>query len=118
LRQVYLNEVIVTEPATPGHYVYDQVVRPGKVLLVRNLAVYWDGFKITETGQFFIEDGARLIFLGDDVPDRQSGHAFWKGHAYAGEGDRPGVYCPDSATGDVIHFFICGELFDLADWRG
>lgn len=118
MRQAYLNEVILTEPAICGHYVYDQVVRPGKVLLLRNLAVYWDGFKTSETGQFFIQDGGNKIFLGDDVPDRASGHAYWTGQVCAGEGDRPGVYCPDSEAGDIIHFFICGELFDLADWRG
>jgi len=118
LKQVYLNAVITTEPATPGHYFYDARVNPGKVLVIRNLSVYWDGFKATETGQFFVLDGARNIFLGDDVPAKQDGHAYWTGQVALGEGDRPGVYCPDSAASDVVHFFICGELYDIADWRG
>lgn len=118
MRQAYFNEVILTEPATPGHYVYDQVVKPGKILVIKNLAVYWDGFKTSETGQFFIQDGARRIFLGDDSPDRASGHAYWRGNIAIGEGDRPAVFCPDSEASDVIHFYICGELFDLIDWRG
>lgn len=118
MRQAYHNEVILTEPATPGHYVYDYRVDPGKILVVRNLAVTWSGFKTTETGQFFIQDGGRKIFLGDDVPDIQSGHAFWTGQVFVGEGDKAGVYCPDSAASDVIHFFISGELWDVADWRG
>lgn len=118
MRQVYHNEVILTEPATPGHYLYDDPVDPGKVLIVRNLAVYWDGFKTSETGQFFIQDGGRKIFLGDDVPARLNGHAYWNGCVYLGESDKAGVYCPDSAAADVIHFFISGELWDLADFRG
>lgn len=118
MRLVYHNEVILTEPATPGHYLYDKPVTPGKILLVRNLAVYWDGFKTSETGQFFIQDGGRKIFLGDDVPDRTSGHAYWTGHVYVGEGDKAGVYCPDSEAADTIYFSISGELLDLADFRG
>ncbi|MBA7494728.1 hypothetical protein ES702_05305 [subsurface metagenome] len=118
MRQVYLNEVITTEPATPGHYFYDNPVASGKVLVIRNLAVYWDGFKATETGQFFIKDGARKIFLGDDQPEKQDGHAYWTGEVSLGEGDRAGVYCPLSAASDVVHFFICGELYDIEDWRG
>jgi len=118
VRQVYDNEVILTEPATPGHYVYDDPVYPGKVLLIRNLAVTWSDFGTGESGQFFIEDGGRKIFLRDDLPSVAGGLATWKGLIYCGEGDRPGVYCPDSDAADVIHFFISGELLDVADFRG
>ena len=117
MRQVYHNEVILIEPATPGHYVYDDPVDPGKVLLIRNLAVTWSDIAITESGQFFIQDGGRKIFLRDDLPSVVGGLATWKGLIYCGEGDRPGVYVPDSAEDDVIHFFVSGELWDLADFR-
>lgn len=118
MRQVYLNQVITTEPATPGHYFYDDPVRPGQVLVLKNLSVTWDGFKTTETGEFFIKDGVRKIFLGCDTPARQGCHAFWTGEVPLGEGDQPAVYCPDSSSSDVVHFFICGELYDIEDWRG
>ena len=117
MRQVYHNEVILTEPATAGHYVYDDLVDPGKVLLLRSLAVTWSDFGTGESGQFFIQDGGRKIFLRDDLPSVDGGLATWKGLIYCGEGDIPGVYCPDSAAGDVIHFFVSGELLDLADFR-
>lgn len=117
MRQIYHNEIILTEPATPGHYLYDNPVDPGKILAIKNLSVYWDGFKTSETGQFFIQDGGRKIFLGDDVPDRTSGHAYWSGQASLGEGDQPAVYCPDSEADDQIHFFVSGELWDLNYWR-
>lgn len=118
MRQVYHNEVVITEPTPPGHYVYDIPVSPGKVLLVRNLAVYWAGFKTSQTGQWFIQDGGRKIFLGDDTPARESGHAYWTGQVYVGEGDQIGVFCPDSELNDTIYFYISGELLDLADFRG
>ena len=87
MRQVYSKEIIRTEASTPTFYTKDDQIEPGKVLVVRNLAVSWSGMKTTETGQFYIQDGDRKIFLGDDVPAKQDGHAYWGGKAFAGEGD-------------------------------
>ena len=117
MRQVYLKEIVRTEAATPTYYTQDDQIKPGKLLVVRNLSVTWSGFGTNETGQFYIQDGGRKIFLGEDVPDRQSGHAFWEGIAFVGEGDSIGVYTPNSANGDVIYFDIGGELWDLKDWE-
>jgi len=117
VRQVYLREIIRTEPATPTYYTYDAKVDPGKILVVRGMTVWWDGFKTTESGQFFVEDGGRNIFIGEDLPDRANGHAFWAGKVAIGEGDRPGLYTPDSAAADVIYFYLYGELWDLNDWK-
>lgn len=118
MRQIYHNEVIATEPATPGHLILDNPVDAGKVLVIRDMAVTWSDFGTSESGQFYIQDGGRNIFLGDDLPSVAGGLAFWKGLVYCGEGDRPGVYCPDSVAGDVIHFYISGELWDVEDYRG
>ena len=117
MRQPYLKHIRRTESATPTYYTEDVRVDPGKLLVVRNLAVSWSGFETSETGQFYIQDGGEKIFLGDDVPAKQDGHAYWKGHAFVGEGDCVGVYTPDSVSGDIIYFFIVGELWDLEDWQ-
>lgn len=113
----YLKEVKRTEPATPTHYTYDSQIEPGKVLVVRNVSLTWLGFKTTESAHFFIEDMGTKIFLGDDVPSVQSGHACWAGEVALGEKDRLGVYTPDSAAADVLYFHICGELYEIEDWR-
>jgi len=116
--QVYHNEVIITEPTAPGHYLYGERVSPGRLLVVRNVAVTWSEMTVTESGQFFIFDGARKIFISAGVPSVTGGLASWNGIIYVGEGDRPGVYCPDSVEDDEIHFFISGELLPLLKFRG
>jgi len=117
MKQVYLREVKRTEASTPTYYTKDDQVKPGKLLIVRSLALTWSDIKTSETGQFYIQDGGQKIFIGEDVPDRQGGHAFWQGEALVGEGDLIGAYTPDSANGDVIYFDIVGELWDLKDWE-
>jgi hypothetical protein len=116
MRQVYVKEVIRTEAATPTYYTKDDPVKPGKVLKVLSLALTWDGFKTSENAQFFIEDAGTKIYFGEDAPVKESGHAFWTGEVYVGEGDRVAAYTPDSASADEIHLFIIGELWDLKDW--
>lgn len=118
MRQAYINKVLVTEPAAAGHYFYDEKVSPGKILVVKNLCATFSALATTEEVQFFIEDGGVKMFLGDDFALVVGGFPHWQGSVSIGEGDRAGVYIPDSATGDVISFFVFGELFDLADFRG
>lgn len=117
MRQVYIQERIKTEPTTPLHYLYDDPVDPGKVLVVHNLSVTWAAIASGEEAHFFVEDMGRKIYLGEDAPTNTGGHPHWSGEAAIGERDRVGVYCPDSATNDEIHLFIFGELWDLDDWR-
>jgi hypothetical protein len=116
MRQPYLKHLTRTESATPTYYTNDDRVEPGKILVIRSLCVNWSGMKTTETGQFFIETGQGRVFLGDDVPAKQDGHAYVGGQFFVGEGQRVGVYTPDSASADVIYFDIVGELWDLKDW--
>ena len=118
MRQSYINRVVVTEPATAGHYFYDDYVRSGKILVVKNLCATFSALATTEEVQFFVEDGGVKMFLGEDFALVNGGYPHWEGSVSIGEGDRAGVYIPDSATDDVISFFIFGELFDLADFRG
>jgi len=118
LRQPYINRVFVTEPATPGHYFYDDYVRAGHILVLKNLCANFSALGTTEEVQFFVQDGGVKIFLGEDFALVTGGYPHWEGSVSIGEGDRAGIYIPDSATDDVISFFIFGELFDLADFRG
>lgn len=117
MRQVYINEIILVEPATAVHYVYDKPVKPGQVLIIRNLCVTFSAIANSEEAHFFIEDHGVRHYLGEDVALDTAGHPHWSGQAAIGERDRAGVYLPDSATDDEIHFFILGELWDLEDWR-
>ena len=117
LRQVYIKEIIFTEPATAVHYVYDDPVDPGKILVIRDLCTTFSAIASGEEAHFFIKDHGVKHYLGEDVPLDTGGHPHWSGKIAIGESDRAGVYIPDSATGDVIHFFIFGELWDLEDWR-
>lgn len=118
MRQSYIKRVIVTEPATAGHYFYDDKIGPGKVLVLKNLCATFSALATTEEVQFFVEDGGVKMFLGEDFPLVVGGYPHWEGSVLVGEGDRAGVYIPDSDTDDVISFFIFGELLDLADFRG
>ena len=117
MKRVYLKEILRTEASTPTNYTKDDQVKPGNLLVVKSLALTWSGMKTTETAQFYIQDGGQQIFIGEDVPDCQGGHAFWQGEAFVGEGDLIGAYTPDSVDGDVIIFDIVGELWDLKDWE-
>ena len=117
MRQSYINRVVVTEPATPGHYFYDERVSPGKILELKNLCATFSGLATTEDVQFFVEDGGVKKFLGEDFALVTGGCPHWEGSVSIGEGDRAGVYIPDSAEDDVISFYIFGELWDLVDWR-
>jgi len=116
MRQPYLKHIRRTEAATPTYYTEDDRIDPGRVLVVRCLAVSWSAMATTESGQFYIQDGGEKIFLGDDMPSVTGGKAYWTGQAFVGEGDCVGVYTPDSASADVISFFVVGELWDLIDW--
>lgn len=117
MRQVYLREIIRTEPATPTYYTYDRPVDPGNVLVLTNLSVFWDAMATTENGKFFIDAGGQRIFLGDDVPGRIGGGAYWQGKVAIGEHCRVGVYTADSANGDVLAFGIAGELWTRDAWN-
>jgi len=117
MRQVYLKQIKRTEASTPTYYTKDDQVKPGKLLVIRNLSVTWSAMATTESGQFYIENGGQNIFLGDDVPSVTGGKACWSGQAFVGEGDKVAVYTPDSASADVIYFDIVGELWDLKDWE-
>jgi len=117
MRQVYTKEVRRTEASTPTLYTKDDRIEPGKILVIRNLAVSWSDMATTEPGCFYIDDGGTKVFLGDDVPAKAGGKASWSGKAFVGEGDFVGVYTPDSISADVISFFIVGELWDLKEWE-
>jgi len=117
MRQVYCKEIRRTEAATPTNYTYDSCVPAGKVLVIKSMAVTYPNFKTSEVGQFFVENGGVIIFVGEDSPDRTHGHAYVIGDFAAGEGDRVGVYNPESASGDKIIFTIQGELWDRDHWR-
>jgi hypothetical protein len=116
VRQCYIKEVRHTEPATAIHYVYDNPVDPGKILVLRDLCATFSGLKSTEEVQFFVEDHEVRHYLGEDAPLDTGGHPHWSGKIAIGERDRPGVYVPDSAANDEIHLYIFGELWDLQDW--
>lgn len=118
MRQQYISRITLTEPSSPGHYLYDAKISPGKVLVLKNLCATFSGLQTTEEVQFFVEDGVVKMFLGEDFALVEGGYPHWQGSVSIGEGDRAGVYIPDSATDDVISFFIFGELFDLEDFRG
>lgn len=117
MRQCYIKEVKHTEPATAVHYVYDDPVAPGKILVIRNLCATFSAIASSEEAHFFAEDHGAIHYLGEDAPIDTGGHPHWSGEVAIGERDRAGVYIPDSAAADVIHFFIFGELWDLEDWR-
>lgn len=117
MRQIYINHVTRIEATTPTLYTYDDRVAPGKVLILRNLCCTFTAMKTSESAQFFVDDGGQKPFLGDDVPARQGGHAYWTGCVPIGEGDRVGAYTPDSAAADLIQFSIFGELWDAKAWR-
>lgn len=118
MRQVYIKEIILLEPATAVHYVYDDPVKPGQVLVIRNLCATFSAIANSEEAHFFTEDHGVKHYLGEDVALDTGGYPHWSGQVAIGERDRAGVYLPDSATDDEIHFFILGELWDLKDWRG
>lgn len=117
MRQVYINEVILVEPSTAVHYVYDNPVKPGQVLVILSLCATFSAIANSEEAHFFVEDHGVRHYLGEDVALDTGGHPSWSGQVAIGERDRAGVYLPDSATADEIHLFIFGELWDLEDWR-
>lgn len=117
MRQIYIEERVNTALSDTDDYIYDEPVSPGKVLVIRDLSVTWSGMKSDEEAHFFVKDMGRKVFLGEDAAINTDGHPHWSGKVAIGEGDRAGVYCPDIVTGDVVYFYIFGELWDLADWR-
>lgn len=116
MRQCYIKEVRYTEPATATHYVYDDPLDPGKILVIRDLCVTFSDLANTEEVHFFVEDHGVKHYLGEDVALDTGGHPFWSGEVAIGERDRVGVYIPDSAQNDEIHLYVFGELWDLEDW--
>ena len=117
MRQVYLRELIRTEPVVVVNYTYDRPVDAGYVLVLTNLTVSWAAMSTSESGHFFIESGGQGVFLGDGVPAMTGGCGHWHGKAVMGEHSRVGVYTPDSANLDVIRFCVAGELWKAEDWR-
>lgn len=118
MRRAYIQERVHTASSDTDDYVFDDRVGPGQVLVIQNLCVTWSGMASEEEAHFFVEDSGRRIFLGEDAPIDAGGHPHFSGGVTIGEGDRVGVYCPDIATNDEVHFYIVGEVWDLAQWRG
>ena len=95
MRQVYIQERVHTAGSDTDDYVYDDVVAPAQILVIRNLCVTWSDIASTEEAHFFVESMGRKIFLGEDAPVDAGGHPHFSGEVTIGEGDRVGVYCPD-----------------------
>lgn len=112
MKQPYLFEGVKKAASDTDDYSYSDRVKTGQILIVTNISASWSDIANTEETHFFIEDGARKIFLGEDVPVDAGGHAHWSGEVAIGPGDRVGVYCPDSATGDIVYLWVCGILYD------
>lgn len=117
MRSIYIKHILLTEPTTAGHFIYDVPVNPGKVLVIKNLSVTFPGFKTNEAGEFFIVDSTRKIYINDDSPHKLGGQASWTGNLAIGEGDKIGCYLSGTATGNLIVLCVIGELWDLEDWR-
>ena len=117
MKRAYIEELIHTAASDTDDYTYGERVEPGEVLVIRNLSVTWSDIATTEEAHFFVEDMGRKVFLGEDAAIDAGGHPHWSGEVALGEGDRAGVYCPDVAANDEVHFFILGELWDLDEWR-
>lgn len=117
MRQVYLRQINRTEAATPTYYTYCEPVKVGHVLVINNLAVTWADMKTSENGEFFIQVGGQMVFIGDDTPSRAGGQAYMNGKSVLGEHTRIGVYTPDSEANDVITFCISGELWIKEAWN-
>ena len=117
MRQVYLREIIRTEPATPIYYTYDRPVDAGHVLVLTSLTAFWDAMATTENAKFFIDSGGQRVFIGDGLPGATGGCGSWHGKVAMGEHCRVCVYTSASANGDVIAFGIAGELWKAEDWR-
>lgn len=117
MRLIYIHSVTLTEPATPGHFIYDDPVGPGKVLIVKNLSVTYPGFKTSHTGEFFVVDSSRNIYIYEGAPKRTGGKCSWTGDLAIGESDKVGCRLPESGAAAVIDFYIIGELWDIEDWR-
>lgn len=117
MRQPYIVEKVRKTVADAEDYFYSDRVPNGKILIIRNLCAYWSAIATTEEAHFFVEDAGRKIYLGDDVALDTGGKPGWSGRAVIGEGDRAGVYVPDSATGDIIYFWIVGELLDAEHYH-
>lgn len=117
MKQVYIKEIIFTEPATAVHYVYDDVIDPGKILVIRDICATFSALANSEEAHFFVEKMGSYRYLGEDAALDTGGHPHWQGKVAIGEGERIGVYFPDSAASDEIHMFIFGELWDIDCWQ-
>lgn len=116
MKQAYIKQVVETQPGEAQDYIFDDKVDPRKILVVRNISVWWSGMASTEEALFFVEDGGRKCYLGDDLPSVNDGKPHWSGYATVGEGDRVGAYIPDIDANEVAYLWIFGELWDLEGW--
>ena len=71
----------------------------------------------TEDARFYVQIGQDKFYIGGDLPETTDGMAYWSGHVPVGEGERVGVTTPQSAAGEIISFWIIGELWEADEWR-
>ena len=117
MREVYIKETVQTEPGPEQYYIEGERVDAGKVLVIRSICCTWSDRAQNEEAAYYVTDAGRKIYLGDEAGKMSPAHPGWQGCVAIGEGDKVGAYNPDAATSDVVSLFVCGELWDLEDWR-
>lgn len=113
MRQAFIKEFI----STGFDYAYSDYIRPGEILVVRNISTWWPGIASTEEVLFFVDVRGVKHYLGDDLPSVADGRPHWGGCALVGEQGRVGIYAPDIGASDVVYLWVNGELWDLESWR-
>lgn len=117
MRQIYKKIISRTEPATPTNNTFDDRIRAGQILIIRNLCATFENMATTEDARFFVQIGQEKFYIGGDLPDTTDGMAYWSGHVPVGEGEAVGVHTKASVATEKVTFWVIGELWEAEEWR-
>lgn len=117
MRQVYFEHHIIPNIYSLSGYYFENLVKPGKVLVVKRISYHRATIADAELVWFMVETGTTIYGL-DIIQSVGAGAVVSIDCDIAiGEGKAVGIYDGNADNGETSELLVLGELWEWEDWE-